>query len=90
MNIRVSLLEFLACRAGCPLLSQLREPDWLVRSTLLHTLEGLPPEAAPLEEWNDALHYLTGMAPETTSSVARAQLIAGSAAMTPIFSLYPS
>ena len=76
MNIRVSLLEFLACRAGCPLLSQLREPDWLVRSSLLHTLEGLPPEAAPLEEWNDALHYLTGMAPETTSSVARAQLIA--------------
>ena len=48
MNIKVSLLEFLACRAGCPLLSQLREPDWLVRSTLLHTLEGLPPEAAPL------------------------------------------
>ena len=76
MNIRVSLLEFLACRAGCPLLSQLREQDWLVRSSLLHTLEGLPPEAAPLEEWNDALHYLTGAAPETTSSVARAQLIA--------------
>ncbi len=75
MNIRVSLLEFLACRAGCPLLSQLREQDWLVRSSLLHTLEGLPPEAAPLEEWNDALHYLTGAAPEATATAARARLI---------------
>lgn len=65
----------MACRAGCPLLSQLREPDWLVRSTLLHTLEGLPPEAAPLEEWNDALHYLTGAAPEATVPAARARLI---------------
>lgn len=76
MNRQISLLEFLACRAGCSLLSELREPDWLLRGALLHTLEGLPPDAAPLEEWNDALHYLTGMAPETTSSVARAQLIA--------------
>lgn len=76
MNRQISLLEFLACRAGCSLLSELREPDWLLRGALLHTLEGLPPDAAPLKEWNDALQYLTGAPPEATASAARARLIA--------------
>ena len=76
MNRQISLLEFLACRAGCSLLSELREPDWLLRGALLHTLEGLPPDAAPLKERNDALQYLTGAPPEATASAARARLIA--------------
>lgn len=75
MNRQISLLEFLACRAGCSLLSELREPDWLLRGALLHTLEGLPPDAAPLKERNDALQYLTGAPAEGSAQAAREKLL---------------
>ena len=75
MNRQLSLLEFLAYRSGCSLLSELRKPDWLIRSTLLHTLEGISPEDATPAEWNDALQYLTGAQPEETARAAREKLL---------------
>ncbi len=76
MNVEMSLLDYLAQRAGCLFLSDLREPDQRKQSLLLHTLERLAPEDAPLKEWNDALIYLTEASPAETAQEARTQLLA--------------
>ena len=60
MNVEMPLLEYLAYRAGCRWLSDLHCLDGCQRIRLHHVLEQLPPEAAPLREWNDAAAYLTG------------------------------
>lgn len=75
MNVQLSLLDVLACRAGCSLLSDLRHLDWLGRGVVIHALEGIPPENASLKEWNDALQYLTGAPPEKTAGAARDKLL---------------
>lgn len=48
MNVEMSLLEYLAYRAGCRWLSDLHCLDGCQRIRLHHVLEQLPPEAAPL------------------------------------------
>ena len=57
------------------LLDYLHGLDDLEGIRLLRAVEKLPPEAASLEEWNDALLYLTQAPPEKTVQAARARLI---------------
>lgn len=74
-NIQADLLEVLSMQAGCMYLSDLHDlSDWQ-RERLRHTLRHLPPDAAPLKEWNDALLYLSKGPPEQTAEAARARLI---------------
>ena len=42
---------------------------------LARELEQLPPEAATLQEWNDALDYLIHAPPEETAQAARERLL---------------
>ena len=72
MNVEMPLLEYLAYRAGCRWLSDLHCLDGCQRIRLHHVLEQLPPEAAPLREWNDAVAYLTGRQPAATAATAAA------------------
>ena len=53
----MDLLEFLAAKAGCIYLSDLRQP--YLFSSVYHTLKRLDAEAFSLREWNDAATYLT-------------------------------
>lgn len=73
--LALSLLEFLAYKAGCPYLSDLQDiADWQ-RSRLARELEQIPAEDAGLREWNDALDYLTGAPPEDTAQAAKERLV---------------
>ena len=75
MNVEMPLLEYLAYRAGCRWLSDLHCLDGCQHIRLRHVLEQLPPEAAPLREWNDAVTYLTGRQPAATAAAARQALL---------------
>ena len=79
MNVEMSLLEYLAYRAGCRWLSDLHCLDGCQRIRLHHVLEQLPPEAAPLREWNDAVTYLTGRQPAATAAAGLAEATGGRA-----------
>lgn len=70
------LLDYLARRAGCLYLSDLRFMDGPERWSVAQILRGISPEAASLHEWNDALLYLGQASPEQTGEDAKARLIA--------------
>ena len=68
------LLERLAKKAGCAYLSDLHAPQWASR--LQAVLEEVAPEQAGLEEWNEAVDYITGTNQGYTSKKeAREQLL---------------
>ena len=69
------LLEFMQYKAGCAYLSDLRNIGGWQRTQLSRALARVPPEDAGLQEWNDALTYLTGAPPEATPQAARERLI---------------
>ena len=75
MPLSISLLDYLRSQINPVPLSDLRRLDDLERMCLLRTVEKVPPEVVPLEEWNDALLYLTQDPPEKTMQAARARLI---------------
>ncbi len=62
-------------QANCQFLSDIKYLDELDRKRLAHILERIPPDAATLKEWNDALQYLTKQPPEKSAEAAREQLI---------------
>ena len=62
--LALSLLEFLAYKAGCPYLSDLRFLSPEQRRYLAQSLERLTPRKEDTWEWNAALDYLTGAPPE--------------------------
>lgn len=70
-----SLLEFMAVQAGCAYLSDLPRISGRQRAKARQALEQLPPEAATLQEWNDALDYLIHAPPEETAQAARERLL---------------
>ena len=74
--LALSLLEFLAYKAGCPYLSDLPRVSGWQRVRMARELEQIPAEAASLHDWNDALDYLAQTGPEQTAEDARARLIA--------------
>ena len=73
--LSLPLLDFLAYRAGYTVLSDLRHMDALERARMARALKDIPPEAAGLREWNDALDYLARLPPEETVQAARGLLI---------------
>lgn len=74
--LALSLLDFLAYKAGCSYLSDLPRATGWQRARLARTLEDIPAEAASLRDWNDALDYLAQAPPVPTAQEARARLIA--------------
>ena len=75
MEKKCSLLDTLAARMGCGYLSDLRFLSEWEMERLGRLIEEIPPEEATLEEWNDALEYLTGDSPEENRERARECLI---------------
>lgn len=75
MTCDIPLLEVLSMQVNCQFLSDIKYLDELDRRRLAHILEHIPPDAAALKEWNDALQYLTKCPPEETAEAARERLI---------------
>lgn len=73
--LALSLLEFLAYKAGCPYLSDLPRVSGWQRVRMARELEHIQAEAASLHDWNDALDYLTGAPPEDTAQAAKERLV---------------
>jgi hypothetical protein len=71
----VDILEYIAQRIGCDYLSDLRYLNGRNRFRLSRELYRIPAEAFPLETWNDALDYLTGLPSEAKASEAKEKLI---------------
>ncbi|MFR9310071.1 hypothetical protein [Hydrogeniiclostridium mannosilyticum] len=57
-GVNLGLLDFLLFKTGCMYLSELHRPEnlLLVQSVVLR----LNPDLFTLEEWNDAVRYITG------------------------------
>lgn len=72
--LSLPLLDFLAYRAGHTVLSDLHHMDAMDRARMARALKDIPPEAAGLREWNDALEYLARLPPEETAQAARGRL----------------
>jgi hypothetical protein len=66
----------MADHVGCTYVSDLKYINDAQRTRLRDKLEGTHPEAVSLQEWNDALTYLSGGAAESTQEEARQRLIA--------------
>lgn len=77
MHEKMSLLDVMAAQMGCEYLSDLRYLDSGQRAALAEKLGELAPKASDLRDWNDALEYLTGQPPQSSTEQARAALIAG-------------
>lgn len=75
MTCELPLLEALSVQVNCRFLSELSCLDELDRRRLARALERIPPDAASLKEWNDALQYLARQPPEETAEAARERLI---------------
>ena len=73
--LALSLLEFLAYKAGCPYLSDLRFLSQEQRQYLAHKLDRLTPRNEDVRDWNDALNYLTGALSVDTAQAAKEQLV---------------
>ena len=72
--MKMSLLELLAWRSDCQYLSDLRNSKGYT-ACILHELEKIDPEEAPLSEWNDALDYLAGAPAAENRKDAKKQLL---------------
>ena len=75
MQVHMSLVDYLFYRLGCAFLSDLHYLTGTEREKLCGVLRGISPDAASLQEWNDALGYLTNAAPEPTASAAKERLL---------------
>lgn len=75
MMIKQTLLDALSGQAGCTYLSDLHSLNDWQRLRLARGLERIPADAAGLQEWNDALEYLSGDPPQETAQAAREQMI---------------
>ena len=54
------LLETLADQTDCPYLSNLRAPGWY--QPVGHALQAIKPSEYKMDEWNEAIRYITGRA----------------------------
>ena len=80
--LRLSLLDYLAYRTGCLYVSDLHRLGQAGCEKLARVLESLAPEDAPLQEWNDALAYLTAEPPAQDARTARQKLLSALAGRT--------
>lgn len=73
--VELSLLDVIALSMGCETVSELHAmTDWQ-RQQLARKVERLGQDVARLEEWNDALCYLTQEPPQPSAELARGRLI---------------
>ena len=75
MRVQMPLLEYLLHCSQPDILSDLRILRGLERVRVIRMLEQITPEAAALEEWNNALEYLVKQPPEETAAAARERLL---------------
>lgn len=75
MIFKIDLLEALSIQADYTYLSDLKHLDGLRRARLVRALERVPPDAAELQEWNDALAHLSAEPSQETTQAARERLI---------------
>lgn len=76
MQVSMSLLDYLAYRMGCGFLSDMHYLQKGERGYLCRILQQISPEDASLQEWNDALTYLTDAMPEASAQAAKERLLA--------------
>lgn len=74
--LTLPLLDYLAYKSGCEYLSDLPQVSGWRRARSRRALERVPPEAASLRDWNDALAYLAQAPPELSARAARERLMA--------------
>lgn len=75
MIVEQSLLELMAAQMGCTYLSDLRFLLPEQYRILARELDRLAPMEEDVQDWNDALQYLTGVPPEETARAAKERLI---------------
>lgn len=75
MMVGQSLLELLSVQMKYEYLSDLRFLSRAQRLHLSQKIERLTAREEELQDWNDALVYLTGSPPEKTASEAKSRLI---------------
>ena len=75
MMVEQSLLDLLAIQMKCDYLSDLRFLSSEQRRYLAQKLDRLTPREEDLQDWNDALTYLTGMPQGKTAVEAKRNLI---------------
>ena len=57
-GVKIGLLDYIATKSGCVFLSDLHEPKNLL--SIKTTLHSIDPSLFRLDEWNDAVAYITG------------------------------
>lgn len=72
----MTLLDRLKAAMNSQYLSDLRRLNRLERSCMADILTQIPPEDYPLNEWNDALEYLTGVSGKPSTEDAKISLVA--------------
>lgn len=75
MQVYMSLLDYLAYRTGRAFLSDLHYFQKGEQEYLYRILQQISPEDASLQEWNDALTYLTDAKPEASAKAAKERLL---------------
>ena len=75
MNMEQSLLDLIAIQMKCTYLSDLKFLTAAQRMRLANKLRLLAPQEKDLDQWNDALEYLTGAQAEPEAHMAKARLI---------------
>lgn len=75
MTVEQFLLDLLSIQMKCEYLSDLRFLSPKQRRYLAQRLDRLTPREEDIQDWNDALNYLTGAPPERTAQAAKAKLV---------------
>lgn len=75
MTVEQFLLDLLSIQMKCEYLSDLRFLSPKQRRYLAQRLDRLTPREEDIQDWNDALNYLTGAPPESTAQAAKAKLV---------------
>lgn len=72
----ISLVDFLAGKAGCMYVSDLRHLNEQQSLILFTELLKIPSSAADEKEWNEALEYIEHLPAQTSAEGARKRLLA--------------
>ena len=75
MRLEQSLLDLIAIQMGCPHLSDLHFLTGAQRERLAAKLGTLTPREEDLDQWNEALAYLTQAPPQPSAQGAKIRLI---------------
>ena len=71
----LSLVEYIAYKAGCEYISDLHTLDEVKKRKAFRAVEKVMPEMYPLMQWNDALQYVVKAESEQTSAAAKMLLM---------------